>query len=542
MSRRSPNRIAVACVLFFSVLTGRRATAEVRLPALFSDNMVLRSGMKLPVWGWADAGEKVTVAICGREASAVADEGGKWRVSLDALDAGGPFEMTVAGKSVTTIRNVLAGEVWICSGQSNMDMTVSQSGAAEAGIADADRPQIRSFRVDRTPSLEVREDVKGLWRVCSPKTVGSFSGVGYYFGRELHEELHVPVGLIQNSWGGTPARAFMSWAALESAPELKPIADGFRETLAKNPDLAENFHEYYRRWFEAVCAYTQAGRDWQAARKKAEAEGKPPPPATKSKYPNHLLGHKNHPSVLYAGMVAPLMPFALTGVVWYQGESDTGRGYQYRTLLPTLIKCWRRGWGQGDLPFLIVQLPNYKAPRPEPGLSGWAEVREAQLMALSLPNTGLAVTIDLGDAKDVHPKNKIDVGKRLALCALGQVYGRQTTSSGPLFKAMTVHGDKAELSFTHVGSGLVAKGGGKLKHFAIAGADRKFVWADAEIAADRVIARSDKVSAPVAVRYAWADNPEGCNLYNREGLPASPFRTDDWPGLTGPAKRPPSRD
>jgi sialate O-acetylesterase len=357
--------------------------------------------------------------------------------------------------------------------------------------------------------------------MCSPETVGSFSAAGYFFGRELYKEIKQPIGLIHTSWGGTPAEAWTSPAALQENPGLEPILTRYKEALAA--------------WPKAKAKYDEDVAKWKEAAQQAKTDGKQPP-----RMPGAPMGpgNPNCPSGLYNGMVAPLIPYTIRGAIWYQGESNAGRAYQYRDLFPTMIKSWWNAWGQegqGDFPFLFVQLANFMDPKEEPGDSSWAELREAQLMTLDLSNTGMAVIIDIGDTKDIHPKNKQDVGKRLALWALANTYSKDVVYSGPLYTSMTKKGKTIVLSFDHLGGGLVAKGGEPLKGFALAGADKKFVWADAKIEADKIIVSSDKVADPVAVRYAWADNPV-CNLYNKAGLPASPFRTDTWPGVTANAK------
>ena len=353
----------------------------------------------------------------------------------------------------------------------------------------------------------------GKWQVCSAQTAGSFTAVGYFFGRELNKQLNVPVGLIHTSWGGTPAESWMSKEYLENDPNFQPILKRFEEASANYPELKKKYQEK-RQQYDSIAP-------------KLRAEGKPLPPR-----PEEPIGpgHAYSPTGLYNGMIVPIIPYGIRGVIWYQGESNAWRAYQYRTLFPTMIKNWRDKWGQGDFPFLFVQLANFEATSPQPQENDWAELREAQLMTLSAPNTGMAVTIDIGEANDIHPKNKQDVGRRLALWALAKTYGKTVVYSGPIYTLMEVQGNKAILHFENIGGGLVAKGD-SLKGFAIAGADKKFAWADAKIEGNTVVVSSDKVSVPVAVRYAWAINPV-CNLYNKEGLPATPFRTDIWPGIT----------
>ncbi|MGB9624270.1 MAG: sialate O-acetylesterase [Phycisphaerae bacterium] len=489
----------LACLFIFAL----PAAAAVKLPAVIGDNMVLQRDMKVPIWGTADPGEKVTVTIGDQKAATTAGADGRWMVRLDPLKAGGPFEMTVAGNNKITLKDILVGEVWVCSGQSNMAMTVKAAANAHEEISAAKYPDIRLFTVARKVAATPQSDTQGSWVRCSPETVGDFSAAAYYFGRHLYRELDVPIGLIHSSWGGTPAEAWTSRSTLEADPALKAIVD---------------------RWDEQIANARRAGN--AAENKRPAARGAKPPA--------DLAASPGRPSSLYNGMIQPLIPYAIRGAIWYQGEANAGRAYQYRKLFPAMIQDWRKAWGQGDFPFLFVQLANFQPTKPEPSDSTWAELREAQTMTLSLPKTGMAVIIDIGEAKDIHPKNKQDVGKRLALAALAIAYGKDVAYSGPMYDSMKIEGDRIRLTFKHVDGGLVAKDG-KLKGFAIAGADRKFVWAEAQIDGDTVVVHSDKVARPVAVRYAWADNPE-CNLYNKAGLPASPFRTDDWPGVTATAK------
>jgi sialate O-acetylesterase len=491
------------------------ADADVKLPAVIGDNMVLQRGMETPIWGMAEPGERVTVAMGDQQAADTADKVGKWMVKLHPLDAGGPFEITVTGNNKITLNNVLVGEVWVCSGQSNMQMSVKNSMNAEKEIAESNYPMIRLFSVKRKVADEPQDDTEGSWVECGPETVGWFSAVGYFFGRLLHRELDVPVGLIHTSWGGTPAESWTSKETLESDPVLKPVLDRWAKIMDAYP--------------AAKKAYDEKLAQWEQEAQKAKDEGKPVP-----RKPWRPTGpdspHK--PTSLYNGMIAPLLPYAIKGAIWYQGESNAGRAYLYRKLFPMMIYDWRKAWGQGDFPFLFVQLANFTKIQPTPVESAWAELREAQLMALSLPNTAMAVIIDIGEANDIHPKNKQDVGRRLALGALAIAYDFDLVYSGPIYKSMTIKGNKARLTFDHVGDGLKADGGGPLKGFAIAGPDLKFVWAEAKIVDDnKVVVWSDQVSHPTAVRYAWENNPQ-CNLYNSAGLPASPFRTDQWTGVT----------
>jgi len=443
-----------------------------------------------------------------------ADKDGKWMFAMNSPKVGGPYEMTITGKNVITIKNIMVGEVWVCSGQSNMEMSVRSSANSEQEIAAANYPNIRLFTVTRKVATEPQSDCEGSWSLCSPETVPGFSASAYYFGRELHKELDVPIGLIHTSWGGTPSEAWTRREFLEKVSEAAPILERYDDAVAKYPQAMEE--------------YKQKVDEWKKAAEKAKAEGERTPRRPGAPFGP---GHFQSPSGLYNAMIAPLIPYGIGGVIWYQGEANAGRAYQYRTIFPAMIKNWRNDWGQNNFPFLFVQLANFRAVNPQPAESDWAELREAQLMTLALPNTGMAVIIDIGDAKNIHPKNKQDVGKRLALWALARSYGKELVYSGPIYKSMKIKGNKIILYFDHVGGGLIAGGDEPLKGFAIAGADRKFVWADAKMDGDNIVVSSDEVSSPVAVRYAWADNPV-CNLYNEQRLPASPFRTDKWPGIT----------
>jgi len=496
------------------------AFGDIRLPAIIGDNMVLQQGEAVAVWGWAEPGEEVMASVSwhSMQWGVKADKDGKWRFNVTSPKAGGPYEITLKGKNTITIKNILAGEVWVGSGQSNMQMSVKASANSQDEIAAAKYPKIRLFYVQRDVADKPKDDCKGSWVECSPESVPGFSAAAYFFGRELHKELDVPIGLIHTSWGGTPAEAWTTRDMLESDEDFKPILTRFDEAMAKYPQAKAEYDEKVKQWEEAVKKAKEEGK---------RAPGRPRPPFGP--------GNPNSPAGLYNAMIAPVIPYGIQGAIWYQGESNAGRAYQYRELFPAMIKSWRKNWGQGDFPFLFVQLANFMAVKSEPTGSAWAELREAQLKTLTLPNTGMAVIIDIGDAKNIHPKNKQDVGKRLATWALGTTYGRKTAYSGPLYKSMKAEGNRVILSFEQVGGGLMVKGDGPLKGFAIAGEDKKFVWADAKIEGGNVVVSSEQVAAPAAVRYAWADNPV-CNLYNKEGLPASPFRTDDWPGLTVDAK------
>jgi sialate O-acetylesterase len=634
--------------------------AEVRLPAILSDNLVLQQGTKVRIWGNAKAGERVTVTFQNKSAETIADPEGRWAVFIGPLKSGGPAELTV---NTLTIKNVLVGEVWLCSGQSNMEWPLANTIGAAETLAQANYPEIRMFRVEHHTSTEPLADLEGHWVVTTPDEAAHFTAVGYFFGRELYQHLKVPIGLIDSSWGGTPAEAWTSHDALVSSPELKPILDRYESSLNMLPQAKETYAQALAQW-EEKNLYIDAGNkgealgyadpatataDWSKMDlpqqfetagllidgavwfrkvlelpeswagkdlvlnltpiddqdvtyfngKKVGSIGRETPNsymvprkyvvpgslvhggrnviavrvfdsageggfsrggamsigpnegdvislrgaweykvelALEPKHPDwgsrpEAVGvsNQNNPSVLYNAMIAPLVPFAIRGAIWYQGESNAGRAFQYRTLFPIMIRNWRSAWGH-DFPFYFVQLANWHANKAEPDESDWAELREAQTMTLREPQTGMAVTIDIGDENDIHPRNKVDVGRRLAAWALFGTYGQKVIPSGPLFDRFTVEGDKVRIRFKY-GVGLKTSNGGVVKGFSIAGEDRRFVWADARIDGDAVIVSSPKVLKPVAVRYGWADNPIA-NLYNGAGLPASPFRTDDWPGVT----------
>ena len=640
--------------------------AQVKFARLFSDHVVLQRQKPIPVWGWAKPGEKVKVTLAGQTMDAKADPAGKWRVNFKPLEAGGPHSLQVSAKSGNaSVSDVLIGEVWLCSGQSNMEWPLSNTDNAADVVARANHAEIRLFTVQKKISTTPLDDVQGRWVVTTPEEAARFSAVGYFFGRELHQRLKTPIGLINTSWGGTPAEAWTSHEGLLSSPELKPILDRYESSLSASPATKETYARALAKWEEAnlyidrenkgeALGYadpsastagwatmdlpkqfeaaglkidgavwfrrvveipeTWAGRDLVLNLtaiddydityfngKKIGSTGREMPDsyqvprmyvvpgslvragsnliavrvfdrageggfgaagemslrsfAADGSKPISLRGpweykveqalepknvdwgtrpepvassNQNSPSVLYNAMIGPLVPFAIRGAIWYQGESNAGRAYQYRTLFPIMIRDWRRAWGR-VFPFYFVQLANWRPRKEQPDESDWAELREAQAMTLREPQTGMAVAIDIGGL-DLHPRNKLDVGRRLAAWALADVYGEKVIPSGPLFDGFSIEGDKVRIRFKH-GSGLKTNDGGPVKGFAIAGADRKFVWAEARIEGQTVVVWSPSISKPVAVRYGWADNP-AVNLYNKADLPASPFRTDDWPGIT----------
>ncbi len=514
----------VTSALFCLALAAAPLRAEVGVPAVFSSHMVLQRDQANPVWGWADAGERVTVSIAGQEHATTADDQGHWRVKLEPLTVGGPHEMTIQGASNRQVlSDILVGEVWVCSGQSNMQWTVAASTNAELEFLTAKYPKLRFITVPQTGTQTVQRDFVGSWTECTPETVRDFSAVGYFFGRQLHTTLDVPVGLIDNAWGGSAAEAWVRRDLLaEHAEMYDPLLARWAELEAK-PDLAGPMAE-----FETQLAA------WDVAALAARKQGKPVP--ARPNAPQGQLSGQHRPGNLYCGVLKPVLGYGIRGAIWYQGESNAGRAYQYRHLFPLMIQNWRDEWGQGDFPFYWVQLADFMAEKPEPADSAWAELREAQTQTLSLPNTGQAVIIDIGEANDIHPRNKLEVGMRLARIALARDYGVDVPFQGPTYASHTTQGNKVVLTFEHVGSGLKAYDVNEIHGFAIAGADRKFVSANAKIdGRNRVEVWHDAIAEPVAVRYAWADNPV-CNLKSREGLPAQPFRTDDWPGVTADAK------
>ncbi len=520
----------VACVALALAFTSASSQADVRLHTLFTDHMVLQRGLAVPIWGWADEGEKVTVEFRGQSVSTIAKQG-KWSVRLKKLKAGGPDVLRVTGKNAVTVNDVLVGEVWVASGQSNMEWPMRASFEPEGDVASANNASLRLYTVPKLKANAPVDNVKSSWQLTSPESVPPFSAVGYYFGRALQKALGVPVGVIHTSWGGSPAEVWVREEALAANSEYhRDILDEYTDQEKKLPGLVAQ---------------------WEQEKAAALRDGKP---FSRNK---PALGWK--PSELYNGMIAPLLPYAIAGAIWYQGESNAGRADQYRRLFADMIRNWRKDWGQGNFPFLAVQLAPWKAIQDQPGDSDWAELREAQVLATRiLPKVGLAVITDYGDPKDIHPRWKKPVGERLALAARHVAYGEDLVYSGPSFRRLKIDGHRAVVSFDHVGQGLLvgqpreekakasviwdtvaARQSGSPKAlvgFAIAGEDRKFYWAQAEIQGDKVVVSHPAVPRPVAVRYGWADCPV-VNLCNVEGLPASPFRSDDWPLITA-AKKP----
>lgn len=629
------------------------ACANVTLPKIFGDGMVLQRGQAIPVWGWAGKGEKITVQFNKQTATATADKNGKWRIDLAAERAGGPYTFVVKGKNTLTLNDVLVGDVWICSGQSNMEWPLSASKNAEAEIRAAAYPQIRHFKVVNSISDTPKEDLmhESKWNAATPENAGNFTAIGYFFARDLYNELKVPIGLINTTWGGTDVETWTSRAAFESSAEFKDLMQGmpklnldsvaaqrkaamlkklqalqgglpdaaaiasfstlsfddskwpqlavpglwettalpdfdgvvwFRKTInltaadaSKSAQLFlgaidDNDETYVNgvkvgstKSYNTPRVYTLApnilkeGKNVIAVRVDDTGGGGGfSGPASELKLvidnrPESLSGNwafqvekvqegassvspNAYPTLLYNAMVHPLIPFAFKGVIWYQGENNAGRAAQYSKAFPLLILDWRRQWKQGDFPFYFVQLASFNAANGTSKTgSTWAELREAQTQTLSLPNTGMAVTTDIGEAGDIHPKNKQDVGKRLAAIALHNVYGKSNVFSGPQYQSQKVEGNTVRLSFSNMGGGLMTPDKyGYLKGFEVAGADQQFHYAKATINGATMVVQADSVAAPVAVRYAWADDAGDANLYNREGFPALPFRTDNWKRAT----------
>lgn len=500
---------------------GGPARADVKLSSLFTPHMVLQRNMNDRVWGKADPGEAVTVSIAGQTKTAKAGDDGTWSVVLDPMPAGGPHTLTVEGKNKVTIDDVLVGEVWICSGQSNMQWAVAQSYDPDLESLTAKYPQIRLISVPQVGTQEPQDDFDGKWEVCTPETVKQFSAVGFFFGRILHEALDVPIGLIDDAWGGSACEAWVRRDILEADPKYKPLIDRW---VAIEKDAPK-----------AMAEFQEKLAEFRAAAEKARAEGKPAPRPPQN--PEGQLRGNARPANIYNGVLKPTIGYGIKGVIWYQGESNAGRAYQYRDLFPLMIQSWRDEWKIGDFSFYYVQLADFMAEKPEPGDSAWAELREAQTMTMDrLPNTGQAVIIDIGEGKDIHPRNKLDVAKRLARWALAKDYGIAVDYRSPTYKSMEKKDGKIVLTFDHVGPGLYAFDVAEARGFTIAGSDKAFHKAEARIiGTNQVEVWSDQVTDPVAVRYAWADNPV-CNLYSRNGLPATPFRTDDWPGVTAEAR------
>lgn len=500
--------------LFLSLTIGLTAVsaarADVTLPAVIGSHMVLQQETPISLWGWASPGEEIEITLGEMHAKTTADAAGDWLVKLPGLSASAqPLEMTIAGKNTIKLDDILVGEVWVGSGQSNMQWSVAASDNPQEEIAAADYPKLRLFLVPLVPSGTPAKNVNARWEVCTPQSVPNFSAVSYYFGRELHKALDAPVGMIATSWGGTRIEPWTPPAGFESQAALEPERGQIGAMQANYQAALQNHRDKIRAWLAAADAAT------------AGSQPIPEPPG----FPGNPFNSNGAPTGLYNGMIHPLVPFGIRGAIWYQGESNLGAGMHYRDLMQGLIQGWRTVWGQGEFPFLYVQLAPFKYGAAPTALS---EIWEAQTATLAFPNTGMAVTTDIGNTADIHPRNKQEVGKRLALWALARNYGKNDlVYSGPLYDSLTVEGHRIRLKFRHLGGGLKSRDGKPLDWFSIAGEDKKFVPAAAAIDGETVVVESPQVTAPVAVRFGWHQLAEP-NLSNQAGLPASPFRTDRW--------------
>lgn len=496
--------LSLTSLLMFS----GQSLAKVTLPSVFADNMVLQQKQENPIWGKAKPGESIKVSVFGQQFSTTADNNGDWRLKLAAMPAGGPYKITVNGENTIEINDVLVGEVWLCSGQSNMEWRIKDSKHAPVETVTANYPDIRIMKIPRVGIDTPQFDIETQWEKVTPQSIRDFSSICYFYGRRLHHALGVPVGLIKNSWGGTPIEAWIPRDALEKSGD-------YQEMLSHWDKLADNFNQTeYDAQLKAFNAWNKAGR----------------PKDKKVNKPKDILGGGKRPATIYNGVVNPTVGYGIKGAIWYQGEANGNRGYQYRSLFPLLINTWRERWGQGDFPFYWVQLADFRAEKTTPSeYSDWAEVREAQTMTLSLPNTGQTVVIDLGEGRNIHPTNKQDVADRLVRHPLAKDYGYKMVADSPMYKNMQIKGNKALISFDNVQHKLYSYDVWDVKGFYIAGKDQKFVNAKAKIIGkNKVEVFSDQVTNPVAVRYGWEDNPV-VNLYDKGALPVTPFRTDDWP-------------
>jgi sialate O-acetylesterase len=546
--------------------------ADVKMPVIFGDHMLLQQEAKLPIWGWAAPDEKVTVTFAGQTASAVAATDGKWRVDLAPVPANGVGQvLTITGKNTLTFQDVLVGDVWIAAGQSNMELGIESDTREPDAIETSNDPQLRLFVVPNSYSIEgpspdlVRtppNSPAGNWQVCTPEFLKTkigghgFSAAAYYFARDIRHATGKPVGVIASYVGGTPAESWTSLSGLQKDPALANYVEAYQKQLAAYPAAQAAFPQAKVDYQTAVTAWNAsdegkaflaANAQWNTVNDQAKAAGQTPPPRPPTpksfpKGPEVPDGGNHVPSTLFNGKIAPLIPYGIKGVIWYQGESNGGPtaiAQEYAILFPRMISDWREKWGEGDFPFIYVQLANFMGAPRSPSEGDWPWVREGQLKALTLPHTSMASAVDIGNPTNIHPTDKLDVGLRLARAARHLAYGEDLVYSGPIYDSMTVEENKIRLTFKNRGSGLVLGVAPwtptgippatptELTGFGIAGADQKFVWAKAVIDGDTVVVSADAVTAPVAVRYDWANNPAG-DLYNKEGLPASPFRTDTW--------------
>lgn len=512
---RSFFRLTGLVGLAIAFVSGVRA--DIVPAPLFSDHAVLQRDKPVPIWGRADPGEKVTVTFAGQTRGATAGADGRWMVLLDALPATAQgTDLTLAGKNTLVLRDVVVGEVWLCSGQSNMEWPVSRSADAPREMAAANFPLLRHVKVERTVAEKPADTAKTSgWQSATPQTVGAFTAVGYFFARDLHQKLDVPIGLINSSSGGTPVEAWLSPAALASNPGFAVVHERWRQSIAEYPAAKAAYDPWLAEWTRAEAAAKAKGnaphRDWLAKNPRRRAPRGPGDPWT--------------PTGLFNGMIHPLRPYALRGMLWYQGESNAERAGEYHAMFSAMITAWREHFGQGDFPFYWVSLANFKVP-DDPSGTSYAFLREAQTRTLALPATGQALAIDIGNPDDIHPTNKQAVGRRLALLARNRIYDIIGDDTGPIFSEAVREGAGMRVRFTHAEGGLIAHEK-PLQSVELAGADRVFRPADGRIERDTLLVRSALVPQPVAVRYAWKNAPEA-NLYNGAGLPAVPFRSDEW--------------
>jgi sialate O-acetylesterase len=514
-------------LLLSLALSATSVRAELKLPAIFSDHMVLQQKQADPVWGWDTPGTEVTVSFSGQTKTAKADAAGKWTVKLDPMPANAtPATLTVQGTTRRDINDILVGEVWLCSGQSNMEWPVAACWDGDLEAQASKYPQIRLITVPRIGTQEPRYDFEGAWAPANtPEVVGEFSAVGFFYGRLLHQTLGVPVGLIDNAWGGSAAEAWVRRDVLEKDPRFQTLMEATlkQEADANDPDRLAKYEAQLAAWKIKSEEDKKAGL----------------PPGRGPNAPRAWLSGNARPGNIFNGTLLPTIGYGIKGAIWYQGESNAGRPAEYANLFPLMIQHWRQLWDQGDFPFYWVQLADYQPEQAQPGDSNWAELRESQTKTLSaIPNGGQAVIVDLGEGADIHPRNKLGVAARLARWALARDYGGKLNYRSPEFKTLSIAGDKATLTIDLFGSEkLRAHDTPELKGFAICGEDKKWVWADAKFAGkDTIEVTAKDVPTPIAVRYAWAENPV-CNLTNVEGLPLTPFRTDTF-GKTPPAPTP----
>jgi len=512
--------------LLFAIALAPALRAELKLPAIIGDHMVLQQKQSNPIWGWDAPGTHVTVTFAGQNKSAEAGSDGRWEVKLDPVPANAtPGSISITGSTNRKIEDVLVGEVWMCSGQSNMGFQLSSDWNGDIEAAASDLPNLRLIKVPNVGTQELQNDFKGEWRASNADSAKSFSAVGFLYGRYLHNILHVPVGLIDNAWGGSAAEAWVRRSSLEKDPRFKLLMESTvkREADLQSEKAKEDFEKATAKWKEDVEKMKAAGLK----------PGQQLPRAPQS--PEAWLHGNARPGNIFNGVMNPTLGYGIKGVIWYQGESNASRAWEYAQLFPYMIEQWRAEWKQGDFPFYWVQLADFMAEKPEPGDSSWAELRESQTKTMSLPNTGQCVIIDLGEGKDIHPKNKHDVAARLVRWALVKDYGMKFAYRSPEFSKLEINGDKAVVTFDLFGSSALRPFDvQEAVGFAVCGEDKVWHWAKGKlVAGNKVELTCDKVSAPIAVRYAWADNPV-CNLFSMEGLPVTPFRTDDFEMTTKP--------